>query len=255
MAALLLGLLLGLAASGPAQAVIRGTGSSLGAHTVRIAGSHYCTGVAIAQTLIVTAAHCAGRSMRVVGGGRTVGVSKSAALDDGRRVQVSGDAAILRVTHLPGGVSPVAVGPGHGDSFTIAGYGTANEASRAAFGTLREARLVQHGAFALVDPHRSGSIGASACFGDSGGPVMRGSALVGIVTRAAHPHPRIACGHLTRWAPVTVSGAPSAQPAATAGFAVAATEAAPPRRGKRRATRRVVASAAIDPMFRVGRVD
>ncbi len=30
--------------------------------------------------------------------------------------------------------------------------------------------------------------------------------LVGIITRAAHPSPRIACGDLTRWAAITVSG-------------------------------------------------
>ena len=29
--------------------------------------------------------------------------------------------------------------------------------------------------------------------------------LVGVITRAAHPSPRIACGDLTRWAAITVS--------------------------------------------------
>jgi hypothetical protein len=29
---------------------------------------------------------------------------------------------------------------------------------------------------------------------------------VGVITRAAYPSRRIACGNLTRWAPVTVSG-------------------------------------------------
>jgi hypothetical protein len=49
-------------------------------------------------------------------------------------------------------------------------------------------------------------MGASACFGDSGGPVMRGGALVGVITRANYPGKRIACGYYTRWAPITVSG-------------------------------------------------
>jgi hypothetical protein len=35
---------------------------------------------------------------------------------------------------------------------------------------------------------------------------MRGGMLVGVITRAAYPSPRIACGDLTRWAAVTVSG-------------------------------------------------
>ncbi len=89
---------------------------------------------------------------------------------------------------------------------------------------------------ALVDPHRSGSIGASACFGDSGGPVMRGGELVGIITRAAHPSPRIACGDLTRWAAITVSGQAREVAVATSDDA----PVAEPRRHKhRRHARRV----------------
>jgi hypothetical protein len=82
---------------------------------------------------------------------------------------------------------------------------------------LREARLIAAGPYALVDPNRSGSISASACHGDSGGPVLHGSVLVGVISRAAHPHPRIACGHLTRWAPIVIS----ATPAETTGRAAA----------------------------------
>jgi hypothetical protein len=71
---------------------------------------------------------------------------------------------------------------------------------------LHEASLVAGPGRQLVDPNRSGAISASACFGDSGGPVMRGGALVGIITRANYPRKRIACGFYTRWAPVTVRG-------------------------------------------------
>jgi hypothetical protein len=147
-------------------------------------------------------------------------------LDDGRRVATSGDAAILRLaSDLP--AAPVSVGPGSGKSFTIAGYGTTDERWRGSFGRLHEAQLIAAEPFALVDPQRTGSISASACFGDSGGPVLRGGELIGVITRAAHPSPRIACGHLTRWAPVTVSGE------AGAVTAIAAGEEPKPRRKRR----------------------
>jgi hypothetical protein len=58
--------------------------------------------------------------------------------------------------------------------------------------------------------------------------VLRGGELVGIITRAAHPSPRIACGDYTRWAPIRVTGV---------GEAVAVNDdpvAAEPRRKHRR---------------------
>jgi hypothetical protein len=93
----------------------------------------------------------------------------------------------------------------------IAGYGTASESHRS-IGTLREATLVDSKAerHMLVDPTRKGAISASACFGDSGGPVLRrdgaGYALVGVITRANYPRRPIACGFYTRYAPVTARG-------------------------------------------------
>jgi hypothetical protein len=193
----------------PANAVVMGSMSSLGSYTVRLVGNGYCSGVVIARRVVATAAHCA-YGMHVLtdsGSIRVAGITRSALLDDGRRVSVSGDGAFLRLAApLPSGVGPAPVGEGHGDTFTIAGYGTMTESETAAFGSLHEATLVAAGARALVDPHRGGRTGASACFGDSGGPVMRGGVLVGVITRAAHPSPRIACGDLTRWTPITVSG-------------------------------------------------
>ena len=226
-----------LAAATPAGAVVKGTSSSLGGYTVRLIGNGYCSGVAIARRAVATAAHCA-HGMHVVAGGRSfrvTGVSRSAILDDGRHVSVSGDAAILKLASpLPANIGAAPVGEGSGDIFTIAGYGTTDERWRGSFGSLHEAMLVAAEPRALVDPNRTGSIGASACFGDSGGPVMRGGMLVGIITRAAHPSPRIACGHLTRWAPITASGEAGAVAVADQGTAVA--EPAPHkhrRHGKR----------------------
>jgi hypothetical protein len=216
-------------AATPAGAVVQGSLSSLGIHTVRLVGNGNCSGVVIARRTVVTAAHCA-RGMRVEAGSGSnaiAGVSRSAVLDDGRRVHVSGDAAILRLAvPLPFSVSPAPIGASSGTSFTIAGYGTTDEHARGAFGSLHEAVLVAASSRALVNPNRSGSIGASACFGDSGGPVMRGGVLVGVITRADYPRKRIACGYFTRWAPIRVSG--SAVASATNEDAVAA-----PRRHQR----------------------
>jgi hypothetical protein len=225
-----------------ASAVVQGHPSSLHHFTVRLVGGAYCTGVVIGRRLVATAAHC-GRSVSVAFGGRTysvASVSKSAILDDGRKIEVSGDAAILRLVHELTNASPVPVGRGRGDSFTIAGYGTTNERGGGVFGRLHEAWLVAAEPFALVHPERAGPLSASACFGDSGGPVLRGGELVGIVTRAAHPWPHIACGHLTRWVPITVSGE-TATPVEIASVAVQA-ELPRMRLGKRRAPRGVEVS-------------
>ena len=190
-----------LAAAPPAGAVLKGVRShSLSSYTVRLVGNGNCSAVVIARRLVATARHCA-YGMTVLAAHRyyrVAKVSRDGVLDDGRQVYASGDASLLLLTKpLPETIAAVPVGDGVGDNYIIAGYGG---------GSLHQATLVVASAFALVDPTRTGSISASACFGDSGGPVLRGGMLVGVITRAAHPSPRRACGDLTRWAPISVSG-------------------------------------------------
>src|SRR5260370_18202798 len=77
---------------------------------------------------------------------------------------------------------------------------------------LREAQLVPGARYnALVDPRRHGPISASACMGDSGGPVARFDGkryvLVGIVERVSNYSGIGACGFLTHYS--TFGGVPS----------------------------------------------
>jgi hypothetical protein len=130
----------------------------------------------------------------------------------GRRIRVSshgsdGSAARLTLASpLPGGYQPIATAGGaSGGALTIAGYGAAVESRRARTGGLRAATLVSDSSGALIDPNGRG---ASACMGDSGGPVARFDGrryvLVGIVERASNPSPTRACGHRTHY--VSVGG-------------------------------------------------
>jgi hypothetical protein len=193
-----------------ADAIVKGRESSYGYQVLRVSSRSgaRCSGVAIGQALVVTAAHCGARAVHV--NGRSIAASslvRSAVLDDGRHASVSGDAIILKLSApLPPSISPLPIGEGDGDRYTIAGYGTIDERRRGSTGALHEATLMAVGRYALVDPNRDASIGASACFGDSGGAVLRGGTLVGVISRASHPLPHIACGHVTRWAPIVVSG-------------------------------------------------
>ena len=152
----------------------------------------------------MTATHCVDnyRRLSVVAGGHRIAVTSAS----------GGSPARLTLARpLPARFQPIAIGGGSGE-FIIAGYGVSYENPRAPSAGLRQARLVPEsgsGYGPLVDPHRRGSIGASACLGDSGGPVVRfdGSryTLVGIINRASHPSPTRACGHLTHF--VSIGGA------------------------------------------------
>jgi Trypsin len=195
-----------------ASAIVLGSASSLGAHTVQIAsrGRLQCSGVAIDRNVVVTAAHCLSGGDQVLAGGAPIAVigrMRRITISGGARIRVAGDAVILRLARAMPGVTPIPVGNGRaGGAVTVAGYGTVDERQPGAVGALHEARLVPTRGRLLVDPNRAGSLGASACFGDSGGPVVRGGALIGVITRANYPHARIACGWYTQWAPVMASG-------------------------------------------------
>jgi hypothetical protein len=200
-----------LLAATPAIAMINGSPSELAGHTVRIlsgAGTAVCTGVAVGPRHVVTARHCYAGSRSVSAAGKRIRIA--GASTSGAGVSVRGDAVVLMLTeNLPAEITPLTVGAGEG-RFVAAGYGTSVEAQRALGTSLQEASLVPAQGNTLVDPTRDGAISASACYGDSGGPVVRrgptGFVLVGIITRASHPSPKRVCGHLTHYVPLYGSG-------------------------------------------------
>src|ERR1043165_1398841 len=96
---------------------------------------------------------------------------------------------------------------------------------------LKQAQLVNDSRYnALVDPRRRGPISASACMGDSGGPVAKHDGkrfvLVGIVERVSNYAGIGACGFLTHYSSVSGSSNVASAPES-------ATPASEPRQQRR----------------------
>lgn len=199
-----------LIAASPAIAMINGLPSGLAGYTVRIlsGGAPVCTGVAIGPRHVVTAKHCYSGARFILAAAKRIRIAGASQRAAGIRVR--GDAIVLTLAeNLPPEITALPVGAGEGP-FIAAGYGTSVEAQRNLGASLQEATLVPVQRNTLVDPTRDGAISSSACYGDSGGPVVRrgpaGFVLVGIITRASHPSPKLVCGHLTHYAPLYGSG-------------------------------------------------
>jgi secreted trypsin-like serine protease len=223
----------------PAQAVVGGARSraveGVRASTLRVETSRgeLCSGAVISSELLLTAAHCLmnGGSIRVVSldqrfRSRTHKVAAvlphpSFVPGTTPRTQPGADLALIRLAApLPPDIQPLTLGGGlwQGETVTMAGFGLASENNKRSARTLRQATLVNAGNYttantvkvAVDSENRGEVVGAGACRGDSGGPVLRGSAdsrdLVGIVSWSSGPlssRVRMICGGFTAITPIS----------------------------------------------------
>lgn len=221
-----------LFAPSDAQAVMRGhAAGSISRHVVKLIGHNLlCTATVVGPQQALTANHCVEGAgpFFVIAGGRQIAVTDHTG---------SGQATLLTLASpLPPSVQPIATGDAPANAtLTIAGYGTAQESKNMHSAGLREAQLVADSRYGgLVDPQRHGPISASACMGDSGGPVARFDGkryiLVGIVERVSNYQGIGACGYLTHYS--TIGGIPT-YAAAPANSRVASEPTAPRKPAKR----------------------
>ena len=206
-----------LVTSLPAAAMVGGaqpTTEGAGRAVVMLTGSRgtFCSGVALARDLVLTAAHCVlpGATYKFIDFDAARQPVLKDIADIARhpdfdvnavlRHRVTADVALLKLA------APVKV-------FVVAGYGVAVRGDGTSGGTVRAATLVATGQpgtlqIRLADPATKGERGGlGACTGDSGAPVFReiGGALavVGVVSWSTGPALSDGCGGLTGVTPLT----------------------------------------------------
>lgn len=216
----------------PAAAMVGGAPSAPKfAHAVvMLAGPRgFCSGVAIARDLVLTAAHCVLGStdyklVRFDATGKPslrpiAAIARHPQFDADavRRHRVTADVALLKFAQAASS-APVPLGPADvkvaaGDPFLVAGYGLATPGDGKSGGTVRTATLVATGRpgslqIRLMDPAtRNERAGLGACVGDSGGPVFANAggalAVIGVVSWSTGPKNSAGCGGLTGVTPLT----------------------------------------------------
>ena len=197
---------------------------------VMLVGSHgnFCTGVAVARDLVLTAAHCvpAGAEFKQV----ELDAERKPIMKDVLTIarhpqfnlktmlahRATADVALVKLA-APLKVTPAAlmisrVRVAVGERFAVYGYGMAVRTDPNTSATLRAATLIATGQpgnlqLRLVDPATGGkSDGLGACTGDSGGPVYQDAggffAVMGVVSWSTGANGSAGCGGLTGVTPI-----------------------------------------------------
>jgi secreted trypsin-like serine protease len=220
----------------PAAAIVGGGGAPgepIARAVVTIIGSRgtFCSGTAIAQDIVLTAAHCVlpGADYKVIIPGETpprlLDVKRIAA-HPGFSVRAilahraSADVALLQLkTPLPASKAPAPLGAPLmaiqvGARLTIAGVGVATRGDGKTGGAIRAADLSVTGKpgtlqIRLADPLTNNAReGLGACTGDSGAPAFEmqaGRAVIsGVVSWSTGPNNSAGCGGLTGVTPLVL---------------------------------------------------
>ena len=205
---------LALTAGGAAQAVVGGAEDSgpLARSTVMVLSSKggVCSGVVVAQDVVLTAAHCvtgapdhrvhfrseSGEPVLITPVDKVPHPRFAPKAVEARRVSI--DLALVRIPgRLPERFEAATLSSAsapNGASATLGGYGVEREGDARSTGTFRSASL------RVVEPHGPSRVlvwmqgeRSGACLGDSGGPVADGSAVFAVASWAKGSGGR-ACG-------------------------------------------------------------